>query len=506
MSRRRAGVLCHITSLPGNYGCGDLGADALKFIDFLSTSGFSVWQILPLGPTHSDLSPYQSLSAHAGNPQLINLDWLHDKGWLTTKELPQHDEKVDNHRLHCIQLAYLRFKVNADKLETHKFQDFVSKHSSWLERYALFICLREKFNGKPWMEWPRSYRDCEKSVLLPFFVENQSKIESIKFQQYVFFTQWKELKQFAHKKDVLIIGDIPIFVAQDSAEVWGNRKYFALDDNGNPEFVAGVPPDYFSKTGQRWGNPHYRWKEMEKDGFTWWVDRIRTQCELFDAIRIDHFRGLAEYWEIPAGEPSAINGRWVAAPGEKLLTVLINAFPEFCFIAEDLGTITPDVIVLRNQFSLPGMCILQFAFDGSNDNPYLPHNHKNNSLVYTATHDNDTTLAWYRSLSVDSQHYVNRRIGYESEDMPWPMIHAALDSVANLAIIPMQDLLALGEGNRMNAPGTTEGNWQWCFDWKQVDSHLSGKILQLIIQAERTAVKENASYFCSQTIQPVSNL
>jgi 4-alpha-glucanotransferase len=505
ISKRRAGVLCHITSLPNKLGFGDLGRDAYNFIDFLSSSGFGVWQILPLGPTHPDLCPYQSLSAHAGNPQLINLEWLVDKGWLSKNELSDKNISSWNHRLRCLQRAYIGFTKVSDTSESVKFKTFIDKHNYWLDKYAIYIVLHEKFAEQSWTEWPNEYRDYESSALDFFCKQNQSEVDAIKFQQYVFFSQWEEIKKYANKKGISIIGDMPIFVAHDSAEVWANRKYFALDATGHPNFVAGVPPDYFSPTGQRWGNPHYQWQQLEKDDFSWWVDRITTQSELYDAIRIDHFRGLVEYWEIPANEATAVNGRWVTCPGRKLLQVLTQTFPNLYLIAEDLGIITPDVVELRDEFSLPGMNILQFAFDGNSDNPYLPKNHKKNSVAYTATHDNDTTLSWYESLSTETQHYVNVCINNESEDMPWPMIHANLKSVANLAIFPIQDLLGLGKGHRMNTPGTIEGNWRWQFNWNQIDSDLTIKLSNLLGKYNRKAVDISSSYSCNHTMHPVSN-
>ena len=505
ISKRRAGVLCHITSLPNRLDFGDLGKNAYKFVDFLAASGFTVWQILPLGPTHPDLCPYQSLSAHAGNPQLINLEWLIDKGWLSNDFLQEKFNSTWGHRLQCLRHAYINFKNNTNSKENLKFELFIKKQNYWLEKYAIYMALHEKFSGQLWTEWPEVYRDYGSTELLSFSKKYQSAIETIKFQQFIFFRQWQELKHYANKKGVLLIGDIPIFVAHDSAEVWANKKYFSLDSTGHPTFVAGVPPDYFSPTGQRWGNPHYQWHQLEKDGFSWWVDRIKTQAELYDAIRIDHFRGLAGYWEIPANEKTAVNGRWVTAPGKKLLQVLTQKFPKLCLIAEDLGTITPDVIELRDDFFLPGMNILQFAFDGSSNNPYLLENHKQNSIVYTATHDNDTTLAWYESLSTETQKYVLHHINHEKENMPWPMIYATLDSVANLAIIPMQDLMGLGKGNRMNTPGTTEGNWQWRFKWDQVDANLSEELSNLLEKYKRIDVHKTTHYSCNQTIQPVSN-
>ena len=505
MTNRRAGVLCHITSLPSNFDYGDLGNNAYRFINFLSSTGFSVWQILPIGPTHSGLCPYQSLSAHAGNPQLINLEWLCEKGWLSIDEFHENHETTWAHRLRCIQRAYIRFKNNANNDETLKFNIFIKKHNYWLEIYALYMVLRKKFKDQPWTAWPKPYRDCNSSTLQTFSKINQSFINAIKFQQFVFFKQWAELKQYANDNGVLIIGDVPIFVAHDSAEVWANRQFFALDNAGHPKFVAGVPQDYFSQTGQRWGNPHYQWQKLEKDDFSWWIDRIKTQHELYDAIRIDHFRGLVKYWEIPASATTAENGHWVAAPGRRLLQSLTQKFPNLCLIAEDLGTITPDVYELRDEFALPGMNVLQFAFDGNNENPYLPKHHAKHSLVYTATHDNDTTIGWFESLSFETQQYVRKCINYKTEAMPWPMIYTALDSVANLAMLPMQDVLNLGKNHRMNTPGTTEGNWQWRFEWNQLDAHLATKFADLLEKYKRTNDIENETYSCNQIMQPVSN-
>ena len=479
-SIRRAGVLCHITSIPNLLSYGDFGKNAFKFIDFLSASGFTIWQVLPLGPTHPDLCPYQSLSAHAGNPKLINLQWLFDKGWLSKDALYKNTDSANAHHLKCLHNAYISFCKKATQGENLKFQEFKDNHNFWLNEYAEFIVIRDKFKELPWTNWPQAYRDRSESELLSFRETNSAAIDKIKFQQYIFFNQWNELKQYANNKGISIIGDIPIFVAHDSAEVWANREYFTLDHTGHPTFVSGVPPDYFSPTGQRWGNPHYQWQQLEADNFGWWVNRIYTQAELYDAIRIDHFRGLYKYWEIPAEEETAINGRWVAAPGKQLLLILTQKFPNLNLIAEDLGTITADVIELRDEFALPGMNILQFAFDGSSENPYLPQNHKKNSITYTGTHDNDTTVSWYESLSEESQEYIKKCINHETENMPWPMINSALSSVSNLAIIPMQDLLGLGHGCRMNTPGTIEGNWQWQFEWYQVDNELSKKLKKLL--------------------------
>ena len=438
-----------------------------------------------MGPTHPDLCPYQSLSAHAGNPHLISLPWLVNKGWLSKEALNKITDSSYNHQLQCLRTAYLEFSEKATKDENLQFQEFKNNHNFWLKEYAEFMVLRSQFKEQPWTNWPQVYRDRNDSELDVFNENNSIAIEAIKFQQYIFFKQWNELKQYANSKDISIIGDIPIFVAHDSAEVWANRKYFSLDSTGHPSFVAGVPPDYFSPTGQRWGNPHYQWQQLEADNFSWWSNRIYTQAELYDAIRIDHFRGLSKYWEIPANEDTAINGRWVKAPGKQLLQTLSQKFPNLYLFAEDLGTITPDVIELRDEFSLPGMNILQFAFDGSTENPYLPQNHKNNSITYTGTHDNDTTVSWYDSLSEETQEYIKKCINHETEKMPWPMILSALGSISNLTIIPMQDLLGLGYGNRMNTPGTVEGNWQWQFEWNQIENGLSEKLQNLLEKYDR---------------------
>lgn len=484
MTERRAGVLCHITSLPGKQPFGDFGNDALKFVDFLSSCGFTVWQILPLGPTHSDNSPYLSLSAHAGNTHLINLEWLCDKGWLTQDELDSTCQRPNYHQ-QCLHIAYKNFIKEANIDLTLKYQQFIKKHDYWLNSFSLFMALREHFEFQPWTSWPEPYRDSDSSTLKAFSEKFQSIIQAIQFQQFIFFKQWAELKHYANSKGIFILGDIPIFVSHDSAEVWTNRKYFTLDDSGQPEFVAGVPPDYFSATGQRWGNPHYHWQKLEEDGFNWWIERIRTQCELYDAIRIDHFLGLVRYWEIPAAETTATNGRWVPAPGKQLLRILTKEFPSINLIAEDLGTITPEILALRDEFSLPGMLVLQFAFDGSQDNPHLPKYHVQNSVVYTATHDNDTTLGWYNSLTDETKSYISECIRFNNEEMPWPMLRTALESQANLAMLPMQDILGLGEGHRMNTPGTKENNWHWRFKWQQIDENLHVKLSSLLKRYNR---------------------
>ncbi len=477
--RRRAGILLHVTSLPGGIGNGDLGAEAYRFIEFLSASGMTVWQVLPLGPTHEDGSPYQCLSVHAGNPLLINLEWLQGRGWL---ELPEKEAGISalHYRFSCLLEAWKGFQQRATEQERVQLHSFVSQHADWLEDFSLYMAIRQEQEGRAWSQWPEPLRDREPTALEEARDRLQEEIEAVRFQQYLFFQQWHELRAYARQHGVLLFGDMPIFVAYDSAEVWAHREYFTVDEHGRAQTVAGVPPDYFSATGQLWGNPLYRWERMQEDGFRWWIGRMRTQLELFDFVRIDHFRGFEAFWEIPGEAKTAIEGRWVKAPGEALLNALHESFHALPLVAEDLGVITPEVEALRNKFGLPGMKILQFAFGGDATNPYLPHNHERRSVVYTGTHDNDTTLGWYRTLDEAGKTHLLDYLGHPGEEMPWPVIRTALSSVACLAMLPMQDALELGSEHRMNTPGTTEGNWRWRFQWEQVDSALSSRLAHLV--------------------------
>jgi 4-alpha-glucanotransferase len=481
LDQRQTGVLLHVTSLPCNDGgSGTLGQEAFRFVDFLAATGLSVWQTLPLGPTHTDRSPYQCLSSHAGNPLLISLDWLVDKGWLARPENPGQWSSSADYHYHCLQEAYAGFQRAAGRTERREYEDFVKAHASWLGDFGCYMALRRQFENRAWQEWPAPFRDRQPAALKQAKVDLRDYIEQSKFEQFVFFSQWNELRSYAHQHGVALFGDLPIFVAGDSADVWGGRDYFALDDGGQPLVVAGVPPDYFSATGQLWGNPQYDWQRMEADGFKWWLDRVKTQLELFDWIRIDHFRGFESYWEIPADAETAIHGRWVKAPGEALLEKLHDTLGALPLVAEDLGVITPEVEVLRDQFGLPGMKILQFAFDGGPENAYLPHNHRINSVVYTGTHDNDTTLSWYESLPEHQQHYVMDYLGQPRSRMPWALLQCALASVARLTIVPMQDILGLGAGHRMNTPGTTRGNWRWQFSWDQLNQERVDHLAHLV--------------------------
>ncbi|MCF6235137.1 MAG: 4-alpha-glucanotransferase [Gammaproteobacteria bacterium] len=483
LEKRRGGILLHITSLPNRWENGDLGSEAYHFIDFLVDSGMSIWQTLPLGPTHKDHSPYNCFSAHAGNTQLISLDALIDAGWLSSNEVEQQlasDTSAEERRQQLLKKAFHCFQKKADAASHSMLTDFINDEKHWLVDYALFWVIKQKHHGLSWIEWPTPLRDRNPNALLELRHELHEEIAQTQFEQFLFFNQWKSLKHYANKKGILLFGDIPIFVSHDSADVWVHRECFQLTPEGQPDIVAGVPPDYFSETGQRWGNPHYRWSFMEKSGFSWWVERIETQLKLYDIMRIDHFRGFEAYWSIPANEETAINGHWVKAPGQALFKKLQEHFGALPFIAEDLGIITDEVDALRKEFRLPGMKILQFAFDSDANNPYLPHNHETDSAVYSGTHDNNTTCGWYNALSFDQQQHIQEYLGFPQEVMPWPIIRCAFASVAKLAIIPMQDILMLKEEHRMNTPGTCEGNWLWRFNWEQLDNNTPKHIKQMV--------------------------
>ncbi len=476
LTKRRAGILLHITSLPGPANAGDLGCNAYRFVDFLVASGVTVWQILPIGPTMYDNSPYQSSSVYAGNPRLISLELPVERGWL--KQMP--DSVIDDvHRGESIKQAFEGFRKQASGQDQHEFQRFVAEQKHWLEDYALFRALHQEENAC-WWDWHYTLRDRQPQALAMARARLKESIDITRFEQYLFYTEWMNLKRYANDRGVLLFGDVPIFVAHDSAEVWAHRDLFDLLDDGHPRVVAGVPPDYFSETGQRWGNPLYRWDVLQADEFHFWIDRLRVQATLFDLLRIDHFRGFEAYWEIPANEPTAVNGHWVQAPGDELFSVLYRALPDLALIAEDLGVITPEVDALRKSYHLPGMKILQFAFSGGADNPYLPFHHNLESVVYTGTHDNDTTLGWYKSLDDTTREFVDEYLGKSLEVMPWPLIRSALASRANLAIIPFQDVLGLDSAHRMNTPGTMEGNWNWRFDWDHIKPETDARLRRRI--------------------------
>jgi 4-alpha-glucanotransferase len=408
---------------------------------------------------HDDGSPYQCMSAHGGNIGLISGAKLIAAGWL---EATQLNEK------NYLDLAYDGFITKASEQQKQEFAGFCDTHAWWLDDFALYLLWKHKFAGKGWYAWPEPYQNRDDALIKSAQVTDSRAIDSHKFQQFVFFQQWAELKAYAHHHGVLLFGDIPIFVAYDSADVWAERTNFKLNADGSMPVVAGVPPDYFSATGQRWGNPHFNWEYLRNNGFDWWLRRIQTQLQLFDILRIDHFRGLEAAWEIPVTEDTAINGEWVKAPGQLLLNKIHQHFGYIALVAEDLGVITPEVEALRDDFSLPGMKVLQFGFSNDPHNPHEPHNCSRHSVIYTGTHDNDTTLGWYQQLNERQRYSVDNYLSNPDIAMPDALINCALASVARMAILPLQDVLGLDGEHRMNVPGTTEGNWSWRFSWDQL--------------------------------------
>jgi 4-alpha-glucanotransferase len=471
---RKAGVLLHISSLPS----GNLGKEAFKFVDFLSSTGVSVWQTLPINMPHADNSPYQCVSANAGNPDFISLEKVVEDGLINDADIV-----LGHHQ--ALNVAYHHFLAKDDLGEFKKFCD---QHKYWLEDFALYSVLRQTFSFAGWSTWEDIYKHRDAKTLKAFVAEYYTTIQQVKFHQYLFFKQWHALKDYAHSKNIFLFGDIPIFVAYDSAEVWANPHLFKLDENKEMTVVAGVPPDYFSETGQRWGNPHYNWDEMAKDNYAWWVGRMRTQSELFDLVRIDHFRGLEAAWEIPADEDTAMNGAWVIAPGDALLSAIYEQLPEIHLVAEDLGIITQEVDDLRLKYHMPGMKILQFAFGGDKTNPYLPENIEENSVVYTGTHDNDTTLGWYEKLEDHVKEDLHQYLQTDEPNMPFALIQLAFKTEAQLAIVPMQDILELDGSHRMNTPGTTEGNWSWSFEWTQLTDQQVKQFTKAVIESGRSHV------------------
>jgi 4-alpha-glucanotransferase len=468
LDRRRAGVLLHLSSLPGEGATGELGPEAFRFVDYLTEAGFSVWQLLPLGPTHADGSPYHCLSAHAGNPRFISPTPLVQQGWLDAGAERMTDRRA------LFDLARQGFTARGGEDERRALADFTAAEAHWLDDYALFEVLRKDQASRPWWQWPAPLRDRDAKAISAARERHADDIERVRFEQFLFVRQWRALREYANARGIRLFGDMPIFLAHDSAEVWAHRECFKLDGAGQPVVVAGVPPDYFSVSGQRWGNPLYDWSCIESDGFSWWIERLRHELTRFDLVRIDHFRGFAACWEIPASEPTAINGRWVEVPGERLFDALLSRIGRLPLVAEDLGLITPEVTRLRERYGLPGMKVLQFAFDGGADNPYLPHAHTPDSVVYTGTHDNDTTLSWFQGLTGEQQLRVVEYLGYPYEPMPRPLLRAAFASVARMAVVPMQDVLGLGRGHRMNTPGTSDGNWRWRFEWNQLPPDTTG--------------------------------
>lgn len=468
----------HITSIPSPFGIGDFGPEAFEFIDFLEASGHKYWQILPLNPTYSayGYSPYSSDSAFAGNILLISPELLEKEGYVNLQDhiLPASDptrvdfDKVKEFKESLFEEAYISFKKK--KKENQKFKMFCKEHAQWLNDYGLYKVLHDKYNDH-WVKWPKGLKNREPKELEKVRKSEKNKIEKIKFLQYIFFKQWRHLKIYASQNHVHLIGDIPIYINHDSADCWAHPQYFKLDNNKDPKMVSGVPPDYYSETGQLWGTPVYNWKILKSDNYNWWIERLSQNLLLFDIVRLDHFRGFSAYWEVRAGEKTAQNGKWVRSPGKDFFRTVKRTFPDMPFIAEDLGSLDEDVYELIEKFNFPGMNVLQFAFGGDKaQNPYLPFNHKPNSLVYTGTHDNNTTLGWFESLDSTTILHLKEYfdIGLTYENINKVMHRAALNSVAKVAILPMQDLLNLGGRAVMNIPGSTTGNWSWRMTYEEI--------------------------------------
>jgi 4-alpha-glucanotransferase len=485
---RSSGILLHPTSLPNNFGIGDLGPEAYNWIDFLANSGCSIWQILPLGPTGYGDSPYQSFSSFAGNhllisPELLLKDQLINK--TDIKDIPAFPiKKVDYRSVitwknSLLSLAFDHFTNNPPPDLINEFVTFKKENNYWLDDYVLFMTIKEKNHGKPWTMWKKPLRNHNHDRLITFRKKYEFDIEKQSFFQFLFFRQWKHIHKYANEKNIQIIGDIPIFLAHDSADVWAKQEFFTLRENGEPEFISGVPPDYFSKTGQLWGNPLYRWDRIQANNYRWWIERIQATLNLVDIIRLDHFRGFHAFWQISGDAQTAEHGHWEKAPGSDLFSKLEAAFPNLPFIAEDLGVITNDVIQLRERFKLPGMKVLQFAFADTPDNPFLPHNYTDNYVAYTGTHDNDTCRSWYQHASEYEKDFYRRYLQKDGSDIAWDFIRAIWYSVAVIAIAPMQDFLNLGSEARMNYPGTRQGNWQWRMAPNVANSNLASAIHDL---------------------------
>lgn len=486
--KRSSGILLHPTSLPGNFGIGDLGPQAYKWVDFLVQTGCALWQILPLGPTGYGDSPYQCFSAFAGNPVLISPEKLLEEHLLFEEDLNERPEfssaqvefgKVIPWKIAMLDRAFNNFKKGASTILQQEYSNFKELHREWLEDFSLFMAVKEANVGAPWIKWAPGLRDRERVAMQDARQRFSQEVERQTFRQFLFFHQWSSLHTYAHSHKLKIIGDIPIFVAHDSADVWAHPNYFYLDSTGNPTVVAGVPPDYFSRTGQLWGNPLYRWGVHRDEGFSWWLKRIRAVLQKVDIVRLDHFRGFAGYWEIPGDATTAEVGRWVPGPGKRFFETIKSALGELPIIAEDLGVITPDVVELRESFGLPGMKVLQFAFEGDPDDPFLPHNYLPNCVVYTGTHDNDTSLGWYQRVSEDKRNFYRRYLNQDGHDVSWDMIRAGWASVAVFALAPMQDFLNMGNEARMNYPGNPSGNWGWRMPPYSLTNELKDSIVEL---------------------------
>ena len=508
---RASGILLHPTSLPSSYGIGDLGPEAYAFADFLLNAGQSLWQVLPLGPTGVGDSPYACYSAFAGNTLLISPEQLIDDGFLTRDDLASLESPVADHvdfemarsaKDQTLRKAYRRYQSFAETSLRKQLESFIENNDYWLDDYALFRALKMTNDGAPWNEWDSLLARREPAALARAGEDLHEQVEEEKFFQFLLFKQWFALKKFCNDRGISLIGDIPIFVAYDSADVWTNAEQFKLNDEGLPLVVAGVPPDYFSATGQFWGNPIYDWERMSANGFRWWISRVRAALRMFDIVRVDHFRGFAACWEIPAGEVTAENGTWVNAPGRDLFTAAQEALGALPIIAEDLGVITQDVERLRDEFGFPGMRVLQFAFSSDTKNIHLPRNYCSNVVAYTGTHDNDTTVGWFNSLAQEEsattakdiqaeRDFCKKYLETQGDEIHWDFVRAILASVANTAIVPLQDVFGLGSEARMNLPNTNDGNWKWRFQREALTDIHAARLRGLTETHGRTPSRHN---------------
>lgn len=483
--QRASGILAHPTSFPGPHGIGDMGAGAYAFVDWLALAGQQYWQLMPLSPVGYGDSPYAALSTFAGNPLLISIEGLNLLG-LDYGDNSQSfsDHEVDysaatTYKYVALRSAFESFRERGTPELRQQLETFESVQSSWLREFAFFMALKQHFGSVSWQDWPVDLRMRESQVLESFASDLAYEIEFHSFVQFLFRVQWTALKRYANERGIRIIGDIPIYVALDSADVWANPWEFRLLPDRSPEVVSGVPPDLFTENGQLWGNPVFDWTAMERDGFRWWIERVRRLTELVDIVRIDHFRGLAAGWVVPAGDETARGGRWERAPGSKLFHAIERELGDVPIVVEDLGVITPDVVALRLELGLQGMKVLQFAFDGDPDNVYLPHNYERDCVVYTGTHDNQTTIGWFQSCTDIERQQVQTYIGADGSDVAWDFIRLAFESVADLAIVPLQDVMRMGDEARMNRPGIAFGNWQWRYLSHQLHDGLARGLREL---------------------------
>ena len=486
---RASGILLHPSSLPGRFGIGEFNDHAYRFIEFLAETGQKIWQVLPLGPTGYGDSPYQCFSAFAGNPLLISLEHLAHSGalaWSDLEKLPTFPDNRVNYgdviplKYDILHKSAVHFLQYASPQEHEAFELFCDQNKAWLDDYALFMAIKQAHGGQAWTTWADDIARRAPRALANWRSRLSAQIQEQQYFQYQFFKQWNAVKQYAKDKGIQIVGDIPIFVAMDSADVWANRELFYLDERGNPTFIAGVPPDYFSPTGQRWGNPLYRWDVMKQQNYAWWVERIRAALKLYDYVRIDHFRGFESYWEVPASEETAMNGKWVPGPDKSLFEAIQASLgKDLPIIAEDLGVITPAVTALRDRFELPGMRVLQFAFVADTASDFLPHNYVRNTVAYSGTHDNDTTVGWFTKLDAPTRQQVLDYTGTDGKEIHWECARVLLMSVANTVILTLQDVLGLGEEARMNYPGRADGNWYWRYLPEQLTPNLRARLKKL---------------------------